>query len=538
MLRLAGQTTALVSLTGGGCLAAAKKSAPANPRGAIVGEANGAEAGTKVLAEGGNAVDAVVTAALASCIAKPAGCGVGGYGGHATLAMAGGKEIVSIDFNTTAPAAAREDMYPLDEKGEVRDRVNYHGWLAAGVPGTLAGLQLALDRFGTRSFREVVQPALALARDGAVVTHLFAQTLRGAALRRDPALAKIYLQNGRLPKEGERVRNPDLAAMLATLAERNSVDSFYRGDIAQRIADAFKRNGGLVTAADLAAYHARETAPLALRWNEFSIHTAPLTAGGLTVLQVFTILQALNWDARSKETARLHEQVEAMRVAWRDRLELFGDPDVVKVPVAKLLSAEYARECAEVISATVKAKQPLPLQIQFPAHDGTVNLSCADSHGNLAAITLTHGSTFGAQVTVEGLGLTLGHGMSRFTPHPGHPNAPGPGKRPMDNMCPSVVLRDGKPLLAIGGAGGVRIPNSLYQVLTNFLLREQPLQSAIDAPRFHCPGSDTVDVEKNWPNSDTDYLRQIGFKVKNGISAMISAAEFNPVTGDSRAVAR
>src|SRR5439155_24635932 len=178
------------------------------------------------------------------------------------------------------------------------DKLNYPGWLAAGVPGTLAGLQLALDRFGTRSFREAVQPAIALARDGAVVNSLFAQTLRGAALRRDPGLAKIYLANGRLPGEGERVRNPDLAALLTTLAERNSVESFYRGDIAQRIADAFQKNGGLVTAADLAAYRAREAEPLVMCWNDFGIHTAPLTAGGLTVLQAFAILQALNWDAR------------------------------------------------------------------------------------------------------------------------------------------------------------------------------------------------------------------------------------------------
>ena len=540
MLRLAGQTVALAALSSGGCLATTKKSPLANPHGVIIGEPNGAAAGMKVLADGGNAIDAIVTAALVSCMATPARCGIGGYGGHATLALAGGKKIVSIDFNTTAPAAAREDMYPHDEKGEVKGRVNYHGWLAAGVPGTLAGLQLALERYGTKSFREVVQPAIILARDGSKIFPQMATTLRNEAAfsRRDPTMAKIYLRDGQPLETGETFRNPELAAMLSTLAERNSVDSFYRGDIAQRIADGFKKNGGLVTAADLAKYHAKETEPASLRWNELTIHTAPLTAGGLTVLEALAILQALKWDTMPADGARVHARLEALRLAWRDRLELFGDPEKVNVPVEKLLSAEYARECAEKISASVKAKKPLPLQIQYPAHDGTVNLSCVDKHGNLAALTITHGSTFGAQVAVPGLGLCLGHGMSRFNPHPHHPNSAGPGKRPLNNMCPSVVLRGGKPVLALGGAGGVRIPNSIFDVLTNYVALREPMEKSVNAPRLHCTGVLDVDVTKDWPARDAEYLRAVGFKVKSGGSAFVSAVSIDPVTGDSRAVAK
>lgn len=540
MLRLTSQAAALAALSGSGCFTSSKKPTRQNPNGVVIGEANGAAAGREVLADGGNAFDAVVTAALVSCIATPSRCGIGGYGGHATLALAGGKKIVSIDFNSTAPAAARADMYPLDEKGAVKGRINFHGWLAAGVPGTLAGLQLLLDGYGSRSFRELVQPAIAIARDGAAVNAAFAQTLRGmtANLRRDPGMAKLYLRDNEPLKAGETFRNPDLAALLATLAERNSVDSFYRGDIAQRIADGFQQNGGLVATADLAAYRAREVEPLAWRWKDCSVHTAPLTAGGVTVLEALTLLAALNWDALPADGARVHARLEALRLAWHDRLNFLGDPAKVNVPVGLLLSPDYARERAEKIAATVKAKQPLPMKIEYPAHDGTVNLSCVDKHGNMIALTLTHGGGFGAQVAVDGLGLCLGHGMSRFNPRPGHPNSPGPGKRPLHNMCPTVVLRDGKPVLALGGAGGVRIPNAIFDVLTNFVVLGQPMEKAVAAPRLHCTGVLELDVTRDWPARDADYLRQAGFMVTNGGTALVSAVTFDSRTGDSRATAR
>lgn len=540
MLRLTGQAVALGALAGSGCLAAEKKAAPKNPHGAIVGEINGVVAGMKVLEEGGNAFDAVVAAALASAVGSPAKCGIGGYGGHATLALVGGKKVVSIDFNSTAPATAREDMYPVDEKGEVAGKVNYYGWLATGVPGTLAGLQLVIDHYGTKSFRELVQPAIALARDGAMVTPMFATTLRnkGGYWRRDPTMTKIYLRDGEGFKAGERFRNPELAAMLTTLAERNSVESFYRGDIAQRIADGFQKNGGLVTTLDLAAYRAMEVEPEHLRWKDFTIFTAPLTAGGVTVLQTLKILQALKWDAMPADGVRVHARLEALRVAWRDRLELFGDAERVGVPLEKLLSDDYARGWAEKIAATVKAKKPLPLQIKYPAHDGTVNLSVVDKHGNMAALTLTHGGTFGAQVAVEGLGMCLGHGMSRFNPRPKHPNSVGPGKRPLDNMCPSVVTRDGKPVLAIGGAGGVRIPNSIFDALTNYVVLGQSAEKSVGAPRLHCTGLTDVEVTKDWPTADASYLREVGFKVKNGPTAMVGAASFDPKTGECSATIR
>lgn len=537
MLRLSSAAAALGTLSVG-CIARTRKSVAST--GIIVGEVNGAAAGMKTLADGGNAIDAVVTAALVSCVAAPWQCGIGGYGGHATIARAGGKKVVSLDFNSAAPAAARADMYPLDDKGEIKGRVNFHGWLAAGVPGILAGLELALRQHGTKSFREVAQPAIALARDGVRVTAGLAQMLRGMAgnLRRDPGMGGLFLRDGQPLQEGDTFRNPDLAALLATLAGRNSVESFYRGDIAQRIAEGFKNGGGLVTAADFAAYRAREVEPASLRWKNFSLHTAPLTAGGISVLEALAILEALKWEQMPAGGARSHAKLEAVRLAWCDRLNLLGDTTQVNVPVGLLLSADYAQENAGKISATVKAKQPLPLEIQLPQVDGTVNLSCADRHGNLVALTLTHGGSFGAQVAVDGLGLCLGHGMSRFNPRPGHPNSPGPGKRPLNNMCPTVLLRDGEPVLALGGAGGVRIPNSIFEVLTNYVVLGRSLNESIAAPRLHCTGGREVQTTRNWPAAEAEYLRALGFNLTPGGAALIGAVEFETRTGQVDAALR
>ncbi len=293
--------------------------------GAVIGDVVGAQVGRKVLADGGNAIDAAVAAALTSCIAGSNRCGIGGYGGHMTVAMAGHRPV-SIDYNSMAPAAASPDMYPLDEKGNVKGQINFTGWQAAGVPGILAGMQLALDSYGTRSFRETIQPAIKLAGEGAVIDRGCAESIRvsAAVLAKDPGSAKLYLRDGEPRKLGELLPNPELAEMLETLAQRNSVDSFYRGDIAQRIAESFQKNGGLVTVKDLAAYHARKVKPLELEWKGARIFTAPLTAGGLTVLETLAVLNALDWTGRDDSPEKTHARLEALRLAWKDRLELAG----------------------------------------------------------------------------------------------------------------------------------------------------------------------------------------------------------------------
>ncbi|MBI4625671.1 MAG: gamma-glutamyltransferase [Verrucomicrobia bacterium] len=498
--------------------------------GAVVGTVVAAKVGEKILREGGNAIDAAVGAAFAACIAAPSSCGIGGYGGHAVIALAGGKKITAIDFNSIAPAAARADMFPLDETGRGKGNVNVHGWLAAGVPGTVAGLQLALERYGTRSLRDILAPAIQMCEEGVHVAPI--KGIDDAPLE-DPRSDSA--QTPGMPRAKQR--NLALARLLRTLAARNSTESFYRGDIAAQIAGAFQRNGGLVTVEDLAAYRAREVEPLTLEWNGMTLHTAPLTATGPLVLEALAILKALDWP-RLSAPQRLHAKLEALRIAWADRLRTFGDPEFVKVPVERLLSRAYAGESAERVAAALKAQKPVAQDVIPSRAGGTINLSAADRRGNMLAVTITHGGGYGAKVLVDELGLILGHGMSRFDPRPGLPNSPGPRKRPVNNMCPSLVTRDGVPVFAVGGDGGTKIPNSVYEVLLNYAGLGAPIETAMAAPRLDTNGTLNLSMEKSCPAEDEGFFTQIGYKVARAGSAYISAVSFDPMTGQARGIAR
>ncbi|TXT21331.1 MAG: Gamma-glutamyltransferase, partial [Planctomycetota bacterium] len=418
--------------------------------GFVIGEPTAEKVGARVLADGGNAVDAIVAAALAAAVAAPHQTGIGGYGAAGMFAIDGGRRIVALDANSAAPAAMQAEAFKPDASGQVPGRINEFGWLATGVPGILAGLQQVLSCFGTRSFCELVQPAIVLARDGFPWPASLVNTIRSAAkqFESDPGSRKLFFRDGRPLAAGEKFQNPELAEMLGALAKANSVEPFYRGDVAQCIAAEFQKHDGLVTTCDLAAYRARLVEPLCLSWGEHTIHTAPLTSGGLTVLQALATLRAMSWEKLPEGLSRTQARIEALRLAWRDRLTLLGDPNCSAVPQAKLFSEDYARECAAKITATVKQGKLLSHAVTRREHSGTISLSAADRYGNFAALTLTHGNSFGARVTVDGLGLTLGHGMSRFDPRPDHPNAPGPGKRPLHNMAPTIVTRGGQPVLA------------------------------------------------------------------------------------------
>lgn len=500
---------------------------PANKIGYVIGEPIVEGVGSAILAQGGNAVDALVATALAGAVTQPHQTGIGGYGSHGVFAMDGGRRITAIDANSAAPAAFTADIFKPDANGKVPGSKNDHGWLATGVPGVIAGLKLALDQFGTMSFSEVLQPAIKLTRDGVPVTKALAGILaRAVAFKKDSGSAKLYLPGGSAPVAGSVWKNPELAEVLTALANANSIEPFYRGDIAQRIAEGITKNGGLVTAKDMAAYQARVVEPLKLSWGEHTIHTAPLTCGGFTVLQILAILKAMKWDEMEIGIPRIHARIEAMRLAWRDRLTLLGDPEFVSVPQEKLLSGDYAAECAEKILAVVKAGRVIDHGLETKTQGGTLNFSACDKHGNLAALTLTHGNSFGAQVTVEGLGLTLGHGMSRFDPRPDHPNAPGPGKRPLHNMVPCIITQNGRPVVAIGGRGGRKIPNAMLEFLTQYIIRKRPFSAALTAPRLHTEGTKSLEFQPTWPKDTTGELAKLGYQVKIGGSATLSGVAY------------
>lgn len=494
--------------------------------GLVTGQLEGARAGNEVLAAGGNAVDAVVCAALVAGVVAVPSTGIGGYGGHLVVGRPDGR-VSAIDFNTTAPAAMTPDFFVG------KPAAQNHGWLASGVPGVLAGLQLALDSFGTKTFPQVVKPAIRYGRDGFPISKGLGTAIRTASKQfaTDAGSAKLFFANGKPLGEGDRFRNPDLADMLETLAVNGRVDAFYRGPIAEKIAAAFRAKGGLVTTDDLAAYRAVEVAPLSVEWNGFTVHTPPPTAGGLTVLEALNILKALGSDAKGTRA-----RVEVLRLAWADRLERLGDPKHADVPVRLLLSPDYAQGCADGLRTVLRANKPVEPHTANKPTGGTIHLTAADRSGMMAALTFTHGNAFGAQVSVPGLGLVLGHGMSRFDSTPRRPNSPGPGKRPLHNMCPTVVSKDGVPLLALGATGGRKIPNTLFDVLAYRIGEGRPLADAVKAPRMHTEGDTTLTLEASWPEQEK--LKVLGYTIRTGGGANLNAIERDPKTGALTAAAR
>ena len=528
------------ALLGAGLWPTTGLAADAPAKGLVTGQPQGAAAGKEVLAAGGNAVDAIVSAALVAGVVAVQSTGIAGYGGHLVVARPDGK-VSAIDFNSTAPAALKPDAFAADAQGKVKDNINMYGWLAAGVPGVLAGLQLALDTFGSKPFAELVKPAIRFAKEGFPISKGSAAAIQSAKARlgRDAGSAKLFFVKNEPLTEGAICRNPDLGDLLQKLASRGSVATFYKGDIADAIAAGFKKNGGLVTADDLAAYRAVEVKPLALDFFGHTILTPPPSAGGLTVLQTLATLKALEWNKwDAKDPATVHARVEALRIAWQDRLKWLGDPKHADVPIERLLSEKYAKETAERIQAAVKAKKPIAGRSDGMRTDGTIHLTAVDANGMMAALTFTHGGSFGAQVTIDGLGLILGHGMSRFDPRAGRANSPAPGKRPLHNMCPTIVVKDGKPVLALGATGGRRIVNTVFDVLAYRFGQSLTLADAVKAPRMHTEGDATLTMEATWPGLVTDHLKGIGYAVKPGPGATLNAIERVPTSGDLRTAAR
>jgi gamma-glutamyltranspeptidase/glutathione hydrolase len=408
------------------------------------------------------------------------------------------------------------------------------------VPGTLLGLLSALDRFGTMKLGDVIEPAIRYARDGVRVHAQLANSIKSAQKRlaADPGSAKVYLPGGEPPKAGDLLKYPDLARLFELFARRGSVESAYRGDVAPRIAAAFKANGGLVTEADLAAFDAPVVTPLSLTWRGLTVHTPPPTAGGATTFEAIAVLKALKWDEWPNDSRLLRAELEALRLAWDDRLRYFGDPAKVDVPLTRLLGETHVQELARKVERALRDNKPAPARTDNRFISGTRHLSAADAHGTMVAITLTHGGTFGAQVTVDGLGLTLGHGMSRFNPERDHPNSVGPGKRPLHNMCPTVVLRDGRPTLAMGGRGGRRIPNAVFEVVARHVGRGLSPKDAVAAPRVHTEGGLAVGLEKEWPEAAVDELRRVGYAVTRTPHATVSAVWRDPENGAVGGVSR
>lgn len=498
-LRIALAVAGMLALPGSARAASAP--AVAGESGMVVSsQALASRVGADILAAGGNAVDAAVAVAFAEAVVNPC-CGNLGGGGFLLLHMADGRSRV-VNFREKAPAAASRDMY-LDGLGQVVKGATLRGWKAAGVPGTVLGLATALSRYGTLPLSRVLAPAIALARDGFVLTQGDTDILETGTgkFAADPAIARIFLRPDGTPfRPGDRLVQADLGRTLQAIAE-GGPDAFYKGEIPGAVEAASRQGGGLLTAADFSAYTVTDDAPLSCSYRGATILSAPPpSSGGTTLCETLTILNGYDLAAAGFNSARsVHLMVEAMRRAYADRNSALGDPAFVENPVARLISEDYARTLRAGIDpdrATPSSEiRPDPSLIAPRERAETTHISVLDKAGNAVSLTYTINGYFGAGVMAPGTGFFLNNEMDDFTVKVGVPNLFGlvqgtanaiaPGKRPLSSMAPTVVLRDGKPIMVVGSPGGSRIITINAQAIMNMLDHGMRPQEAVDAPRIH-----------------------------------------------------
>ncbi|MCC7347327.1 MAG: gamma-glutamyltransferase [Variibacter sp.] len=464
-------------------------------------EARATRVGVEILRRGGNAVDAAVAVGFALAVTHPRAGNIGG-GGFMLVHLAARGETIAIDYRETAPAAATRAMF-LDAAGEADPRKSRDSGLAVGVPGTVAGLALAHARYGSGKFAlaDLIAPAIRLAREGFEVDDDLADSLPRAQPRlvRWPASRAIFLKgDGVALGRGERMVQHDLARTLETIA-REGPRGFYAGEVAAKISAAVQGAGGVLTAADLAAYRAVERAPVRGSYRGFDVVSMPPpSSGGVHLLQILNILEGFDLRASGAGAAdTLHLMIEAMKPAYADRSEYLGDPDFVRVPVAGLTAKSYAaRLRAGIDPARARPSREIRPGAPGPNEgDNTTHFSIVDADGNAVANTYTLNFSYGLGMVAEGTGVLLNNEMDDFAAKAGVPNAfgltggdanaPGPRKRPLSSMSPTIVLRDGRVFLVTGSPGGSRIITTVLQVIVNVIDHGMNIAEAVAAPRLH-----------------------------------------------------
>lgn len=478
-----------------------------------------AQAGFEMLLAGGNAVDAAVAAAFAEGVVEPSQNGIAGYGGCVLIYRKKTEDVVAIDYNTAAPAAASADMFTIEDAPDavagyrVPGRVNVHGPLSIGVPGVVAGLCLALKAFGSLPLGDVLRPAINSARHGYAPNSANRGGIAGNAERwkKDfPETARVFLKNGRAPKKGERLTNPELARTLEAVSEGGH-EAFYEGTIAETIANHIQESGGCLTTDDLKNYRPFITEPYEIQYRGYSVYTAPLGAGGLTTLQMLRLVEEFDMAVMSV-AERFHLFAEAMKVCWPERLRRFGDPEFVDIDIETELSDSLISTLKAKLKAGLKSPQPGEV-VYYEPMNCTSHISTADAEGNMVSLTQTHGGGFGSMVTVPGTGLLFGHGVGRFDPRPGIANSVGPGKRPLHNMAPFLATREGMPFATYGIPGGRTIPNNQLNISVSLMDLQVSIQSALDAPRVHTDGAEPIQVEPRAGEDTLTALQKFGHEI-------------------------
>jgi gamma-glutamyltranspeptidase/glutathione hydrolase len=523
----------------------------------VSSQADATRAGVALLEAGGNAVDAAVATAFAVGVTQPFSTGIGG-GGFLLIRMASG-EVVAIDARETAPAAATRDMYL---QPDVPERASVKGPLAVATPGLVAGLDLALERFGTKSLAECLQPAIALADAGFEIGPHAARMMAFMRSRLPPEefpeTARIQFPPPAVPvREGWRLVQKDLARTLEAIAEQGPA-AFYGGDIAEAIAAEMRRRGGLVSAVDLASYEPALRDPVSGSYRGLEVYSfPPPSSGGVILLQMLNILEGIDLGVREAgSSASLHVIAEAMKLAFADRAHYLGDPDFVEIPVERLISKRYAVSQRARIDPPWFRRAPwnwfrgeMAIRVKGPGtavdDHGTTHLSVTDRFGNAVAITKTINTPYGSGITVPGTGILLNNEMDDFSKAIGVPNVYGlvdsrganaiaPRKRPLSSMTPSILLKDGRVFMVTGSPGGPRIITSTMLSILNVVDFGMDVSAAVSAPRFHHQWvPDTLYVEPATPADVIEGLRARGHPVERAQRnwSAVEAILVDPETG-------
>ena len=519
-----------IALDGRGSIVAQQRPAVSTRHGMVVAQEKlAARVGADILRQGGNAVDAAVATAFAMAVTYPRAGNIGG-GGFMVIHLKDRGEDIAIDYRETAPAATTAETF-LGADGKPDNAKSRDSALSIGVPGTVAGLALALEKYGSGKFTlaRLLQPAIVLARDGFVLDDDMADTLPAAQRRmaKWQASVKIFSQaDGTWLRGGDRLVQTDLAATLSAIAEQGP-RGFYEGPVAEKLVNAVRDAGGIMTNDDLKSYSAVIRKPVRGSYRGYDVVSMPLpSSGGTVLLESLNILEGFPLAEMTQGSpASLHLLIEAMKRAYADRARYLGDPAFVNAPVPVILSKDYAaRQRASIdpdrATASADAAAIKPLR----EGSNTTHFSVIDDFGNAVSNTYTLNFPYGVGLIAEGTGVLLNNELDDFTAAPGASNAfglvgfeanlPGPGKRPLSSMSPTILLKDGKPVLVTGSPGGSRIISTVLQVIVNVLDYHMDVLAAVSAPRLHHQWMpDEVRVEHGFSEDVLAQLRAMGHHI-------------------------
>ncbi len=468
------------------------------------------EVGVQILKKGGNAIDAAVAVGFALAVTYPAAGNIGG-GGFMVIHFNDGRNT-SIDFREKAPMYAHEKMF-LDSIGNFLPELSQEGVTSAGVPGSVAGLIYALEKYGTMPLKEVIKPAIKLADKGFILDYRMAQSI--SAFYQDfikhPSSMKIFTKNGKTFEEGDKLIQKDLAKTLKLISKKGR-DGFYKGEIADKIVKHMKNSGGIITYEDLENYSAIERLPVISTFKGYKVVSmGPPSGGGVILLQALNVLENFEFNKDEwNSSGYIHKLVETFKYVYADRSKHLGDSDFYPVPLVELLNKDYSQRIFTQIGETATPSSEIKSS-EFPKYDEreeTTHYSVLDKFGNAVSVTTTINSAYGSKIVVDGAGFLLNNEMDDFSSKPGEPNQFGltgseankiePGKRMLSSMTPTIVLKDEKPILILGSPGGSTIPTAVLQVIMNYLVFGMQIQAAVNLPRIHHQWlPDQIDFENN-----------------------------------------